>query len=155
MPTVTILCILIAAINSITECRHMSTSMACSPQGYIFLLMAWRAKSKVITDQLWPTDPGLGISGLEVWHLSLNKAILQRLWDCVCLGNGSLLCLSGDTSVCQAFLLIRTRGYCELCSALILCHSLFMERHTPTRIYTKIISAQKQLFINGHEPPYL
>lgn len=123
--------------------------------GYIFLLVAWRAKLKVNTDQLWPTDPGLGISGLEVWHLSLNKAILQRLWDCLCLGNGSPLCLSGDTSVCQAFLLIRTRGYCELCSALILCHSLFMERHTPTRIYTKIISAQKQLFISGHEPPYL
>ncbi len=43
------------------------------------------------------------------------------------------VCLS---ACMQAFLLIRTRGYSELCFALILCRSLFMEIHTPTRIHT-------------------
>lgn len=43
------------------------------------------------------------------------------VWTYVCL------------SVCvQALLLIRTHGYCELCSTLILCHSLFMEARAHT-----------------------
>ncbi len=78
-------------------------------------------------------------SGPEVWHLSLNKAVLQRFWDCI-FGKWRFfvfvcgyVCLSVCLSAC---LLIRTRGYSELCFALILCRSLFMERHTPTRIHS-------------------